>query len=188
MKHILVIDNYDSFTYNLVHMLRALGHNPEVWLNDAFHPDAVDAFEHILLSPGPGLPRDAGHMPAVIERYASAKNILGVCLGHQGIGEAFGSGLYNLPQVYHGVATSVKIDKSDALFDGLPATFKVCRYHSWVVKPEGLGPDLEITATDDAGQIMALRHKQFRLRGVQFHPESILTEHGMQIIENWLKL
>ena len=188
MKRILVIDNYDSFTYNLVHMLRALGHAPEVWLNDAFHPDDVEPFEHLLFSPGPGLPRDAGHMPAVIARYASAKNILGVCLGHQAIGEAFGSSLYNLPQVYHGVATSVKIDRPDALFDGIPEVFEVCRYHSWVVQREGLGPDLEVTAADEQGQIMALRHKQFRLRGVQFHPESILTEHGITMLENWLKL
>jgi anthranilate synthase component 2 len=188
MKRILVIDNYDSFTYNLVHMLRALGHQPEVWLNDAFHPDKVDAFEHILLSPGPGLPGNAGHMPTVIKRFASAKNVLGVCLGHQGIAEVFGSALYNLPQVYHGVATSVNVCTPDALFEGLPNSFQVCRYHSWAVQAEGFGPDLEITATDDSGQIMALRHKQFRLRGVQFHPESIMTDHGMRMIENWLKL
>lgn len=188
MKRILVIDNYDSFTYNLVHMLRALGHEPEVWLNDTFRVEDAEPFEHILLSPGPGLPRDAGHMPAVIERYAQAKNILGVCLGHQAIGEAFGSALYNLPQVYHGVATSVKVDLPDALFEGLPDNFLVCRYHSWVVQPEGRRSELEVTATDDDGRIMALRHKQFRLRGVQFHPESILTEHGLAMLENWLKL
>lgn len=189
MKRVLVLDNYDSFTYNLVHILRELGLNDqmEVHRNDKISLDEVDKFDDILLSPGPGVPKDAGIMPELIKRYAPSKNILGVCLGHQAIGEAFGAALYNLPLVYHGVTTEVEVDsKVDVLFQDIPQKFTVCRYHSWVVKPESLPADLKITVRGEEGRIMGLAHKQYSVRGVQFHPESIMTEHGKKMIENWL--
>lgn len=190
MRKVLVIDNYDSFTYNLVHILRELGLNDDLRIvrNDQFTLDQVAEYDHILLSPGPGLPVDAGLMPQVIERYASTKNILGVCLGHQGIGEAFGAKLFNLPQVYHGVVTEVNIIEDDELFRSIPKSFKACRYHSWVIQKETLGSDLEITGIAENGNIMAIRHKEYCVRGVQFHPESIMTKYGAKMIQNWLEL
>lgn len=190
MKKVLVIDNYDSFTYNLVHILRELGldNELEVHRNDKISVDYVDGFEKILLSPGPGLPKDAGIMPEVIKRYASSKSILGVCLGHQGIAESFGGKLFNLPTVFHGVATETKLTREqDMLFNGLPDHFNVCRYHSWAVTPGGLPESLKVTAVDDEGNIMAIKHAEYKVRGVQFHPESIMTEHGIQMMDNWIK-
>ena len=191
MKKILVLDNYDSFTYNLVHILRELGFSDdmEVHRNDKISLDAVEGFENILLSPGPGVPKDAGIMPELIKRYGASKNILGVCLGHQAIGEAFGATLYNLPLVYHGVTTEVMVDAEvDRLFEGIPTYFTVCRYHSWVVEPDSLPDDLRITVRGEEGRIMGLAHKKYNVRGVQFHPESIMTEHGIKMIKNWLNL
>lgn len=189
MKKVLVIDNYDSFTYNLVHILRDLGldEEMEVHRNDKITIDYVDKFDQVLLSPGPGLPRDAGIMPEVIRRYSPTKNILGVCLGHQGIAESFGASLFNLPTVFHGVATNALLtQEEDALFAGLPRSFKVCRYHSWAVVATSIPDDLQVTALDEAGNVMAIKHRRYRVRGVQFHPESIMTEHGKQIIQNWI--
>lgn len=188
--NILVLDNYDSFTYNLVQLLRELGHrdNVRVIRNDKLTLDEVEAYDAVLLSPGPGLPAEAGLMPAIIGRYAPTKRILGVCLGHQGLAESFGGTLYNLPQVLHGLATEARLTGPvDRLFDELPDTFKVARYHSWSVRPESLPAELEVTAVDENGQVLAFRHREFDVRGVQFHPESILTEHGPQMLANWLK-
>ncbi len=186
---ILVLDNYDSFTYNLVHILRelGLGSSAEVHRNDKIELDAIEAFDKIMLSPGPGIPKDAGIMPELIKTFGPRKSILGVCLGHQAIAEAFGAQLYNLPSVFHGVTTQVRvIDKEEQLFASLPDVFTVCRYHSWVVRQEELPADLRITVTGEEGRIMGLRHKSYDVRGVQFHPESIMTEHGVKMINNWL--
>ncbi len=190
MKKILVIDNYDSFTYNLVHILRELGFGDQMRIarNDQFELDEVDEYDHLLLSPGPGLPKDAGLMPQVIERYASTKNILGVCLGHQGIGESFGAQLFNLPQVYHGMVTPITIEGDDQLFKDLPSTFNVCRYHSWVIEQGSLPDSMEVTSTAENGNIMSLKHKEYNVRGVQFHPESIMTDHGKALMQNWLDI
>ncbi|MFT7030769.1 MAG: anthranilate synthase component 2 [Marinoscillum sp.] len=191
MGKVLVIDNYDSFTYNLVHILRELGMEEmmEVHRNDKIEVDYAAQFDHILLSPGPGLPSDAGIMPAVIAKYAATKNILGVCLGHQAIGEAFGASLFNLPTVFHGIATDISLSEhSDVLFRDIPNSFKVCRYHSWAISPNSIPDQLMVLATDEAGNIMAIKHKEFNVRGVQFHPESIMTEHGKKMIENWLSI
>ena len=184
---VLIIDNYDSFTYNLVQYIEEILEQPiEVRRNDQIGLDAVDAYDIILLSPGPGLPVEAGIMPALIKQYAPTKFILGVCLGHQAIGEAFGASLRNLSRVFHGVATPVQvIQPDDALFAELPAELRVGRYHSWVVEPRGLPEELIVTAIDDAGEIMALRHRTYEVRGVQFHPESIMTEHGYRMLENF---
>ena len=189
MAEILVIDNYDSFTYNLVHILRELGAPLRVVRNDAFTLEEVAAYDKILLSPGPGIPDEAGLMPEVIRKYGKQKDILGVCLGHQALGEAFGAKLQNLSQVHHGVATTCILQKEDILFRGLPHQFQVGRYHSWAVVAATCTAEtgLEITAVDEHGAVMALRHKQFRIRGLQFHPESILTEHGIKMLENWMK-
>ncbi|MBT9392816.1 aminodeoxychorismate/anthranilate synthase component II [Hymenobacter sp. NST-14] len=186
--NILVIDNYDSFTYNLVQVLRELGHTDNVTVirNDKLAVDDVAAYDAVLLSPGPGVPSEAGLMPEIIRRYAPSKRILGVCLGHQGLAESFGGELYNLPQVLHGLATDAHLTAPDKLFDGLPDTFKVGRYHSWSVRPESIPAELEVTALDADGQVLAFRHREYDVRGVQFHPESILTEHGHQILRNWL--
>ncbi|GAB3646244.1 aminodeoxychorismate/anthranilate synthase component II [Echinicola sediminis] len=186
---ILVLDNYDSFTYNLVYIIRELGYGKQmdIFRNDKISVEDVAAYDKILLSPGPGVPADAGIMPELIKRYAAEKDILGVCLGHQAIGEAFGSGLNNLTEVVHGVASEVKVQKEDLLFEGVPERFKIGRYHSWVIDETTLSDELEITAKTPDGQIMAVRHKQHQVRGVQFHPESILTEHGKQIVLNWIK-
>ena len=187
---ILVFDNYDSFTYNLVQYLERVGGvNVDVVRNDKISLKAIDKYDKILLSPGPGLPSEAGILLDVIKEYASKKSILGVCLGHQAIGECFGLKLKNLDSVYHGVATDMKIVKDDLLFKGLPSKFKAGRYHSWVVDdPSSDGPtDLEITCKDENGFVMGLRHKKFDVRGVQFHPESVLTEFGQEMISNWVK-
>lgn len=186
----LVIDNYDSFTYNLVHILRELGleDHMKIVRNDQFELDEVEDFDNILLSPGPGLPKDAGLMPQVIKRFAVTKNILGVCLGHQGIGEAFGSKLFNLPQVYHGMVTPIEIVKEDKIFEGIPNSFNVCRYHSWVIDKDSISNDLEVTSVAENGNIMSLKHKEYNVRGVQFHPESIMTEHGKKLMQNWLAI
>ncbi|WP_420378963.1 anthranilate synthase component II [Gilvibacter sp.] len=184
---ILVIDNYDSFVYNLVHYIREFVDDVTVWRNDQFELDDVAAFDKIVLSPGPGIPEEAGLLKAVVERYAPTKSMLGVCLGQQAIGEVFGGSLINLDQVFHGVGTHVeRLVDDEPLFTGLPKNFQVGRYHSWVVAREDFPQDLEITAVDESGQIMALRHKKYDLRGVQFHPESVLTPHGKSMIKNWL--
>jgi len=184
---ILVIDNYDSFTYNLVHLLNELGHEAEVWRNDKFNIEDVDAFEKILLSPGPGIPSEAGLLLEVIKTYAKTKSILGVCLGQQAIAEVFGGELYNLEKPVHGTATNIVItDPEELIFKGLQSGFKIGRYHSWAVKPDNLPAELLITATDEKGVMMALRHREFDVRGVQFHPESVLTENGKEMIFNWL--
>ncbi len=185
---ILVLDNYDSFTYNLVHILRELKMDIDVYRNDKISLEDVGNYDKILLSPGPGVPKDAGIMPALLEKYGAEKSILGVCLGHQAIAEAFGSSIYNLPEVYHGVATqAIQTTKDEKIFNGLPESFRVCRYHSWSVNPKNVSDKLEITAVDEKGNIMAIRHKEYNVKGVQFHPESILTEHGKEIIKNWIE-
>jgi anthranilate synthase component 2 len=187
MKKILVIDNYDSFTYNLVHYLEDLNCEVTVYRNDEFDIDEIAHFDKILLSPGPGIPDEAGLLKAVIAKYAPTKSILGVCLGQQAIGEVFGGTLSNLDKVYHGVATMVKTSVDDELlFEGLGNEFEVGRYHSWVVDAD-LPEVLEATSFDENGQVMSLRHKTFDVRGVQFHPESVLTPNGKKILENWLK-
>lgn len=187
MKKILVIDNYDSFTYNLVHYLEDLNCEVTVYRNDEFDIDEVKNFDKILLSPGPGIPDEAGLLKEVIQTYSPTKSILGVCLGQQAIGEVFGGSLINLEKVYHGVATNVNILVEDEkLFEGLEKQIEVGRYHSWVINPEGFPEDLEITSLDENGQIMSIRHKKFDVRGVQFHPESVLTPHGKKMLENWV--
>jgi anthranilate synthase component 2 len=190
VTRILVFDNYDSFTYNLVHLVeKILRQSVEVYRNDGIPLEKVKEYDKIILSPGPGIPEEAGLLLPLIREYAATKSILGVCLGHQAIGQAFGGQLANLSQVYHGVATPVKIVKRTAkdLFAGLPDELEVGRYHSWVVKEEGFPEELEVTARDEKNYIMALRHKQFDVQGVQFHPESVLTPQGERIIQNWLE-
>ena len=187
MKKIIIIDNYDSFTYNLSHLVKELGADVTVVRNDQFDLDDIEAFDKIILSPGPGIPSEAGLLLDVIRRYAGRKPILGVCLGHQAIGEAFGAQLENLSDVFHGVATPCRITTDDLLFEGLPANITVGRYHSWVVSREGLPACIEVTAESPEGQIMALRHRDFDVRGIQFHPESVLTPDGKTMINNWIK-
>lgn len=184
---LLIIDNYDSFTYNIVHAVRELGYAVDVKRNDKITLDAVDAYDKIIISPGPGIPSEAGIVPELLKRYSATKSILGVCLGHQAIGECFGAKLLNLPNVYHGIQTQIGIIKDDYLFDGLEKTIKVGRYHSWVVSDQDFPDELEVLAVDSMQSIMALRHKTLDVRGVQFHPESILTPDGLTIINNWLK-
>ena len=187
MKKIVVIDNYDSFTYNLVHYLEDLDCEVTVFRNDEFEMDELQQFDKILLSPGPGIPDEAGLLKNVIKTYASSKSILGVCLGQQAIGEVFGGTLINLEKVYHGVATNIKITNTDdVLFKDLPNEFEVGRYHSWVVSNDDFPNDLIITSVDENGQIMSLKHNKFDVRGVQFHPESVLTPNGKKILENWI--
>lgn len=183
---LLIIDNYDSFTYNIVHAVRSLGVIPDVRRNDTFELDELEKYDKIIISPGPGIPSEAGLMPEVLKRYAGKKPILGVCLGHQAIGELFGAALRNLPEVYHGICSSITVDNSDYMFEGLPERVEVGRYHSWVVDKESLPECLEVTGTSDDGEIMAMRHRVLDVRGVQFHPESILTPHGIKMIKNWL--
>lgn len=187
-KKVLVIDNYDSFTYNLVHLVNELGRDVEVWRNDKFDLADVAAFDQIILSPGPGIPEEAGLLLDVIRTYAPGKSIFGVCLGQQAIAEAFGGKLLNLGRPMHGIATPITVvDPTELVFKDCPQTINVGRYHSWVVSPEGLPDCFTITATDAAGEIMALRHNEFDVRGVQFHPESVLTEYGKQMVKNWLE-
>ena len=186
---ILVFDNYDSFTYNLVHLVeKIIGERVEVFRNDQIPLEKVKSYDKIILSPGPGIPSEAGLLLDLIKEYAPSKSILGVCLGHQAIGESFGGKLVNLSTVYHGIATPVKKGPANSpLFDGLPTEFEVGRYHSWVVSEENFPTSLEITATDENGFIMGLQHKTYDVQGVQFHPESVLTPLGAEILGNWLK-
>lgn len=190
---ILVFDNYDSFTYNLVQLVSKINiGSVEVYRNDELPLEKVAKYDKIILSPGPGIPAEAGMLVPLIQAYAATKSILGVCLGHQAIGQSFGGELINLSKVYHGIATPIKI-KSEVcginsyLFRNLPDEFIVGRYHSWVVSDKNFPSELEITARDENGFVMALQHKQFDLQGVQFHPESVLTPNGKRILENWLK-
>jgi anthranilate synthase component 2 len=186
MKKILVIDNYDSFTYNLVHYLVDLDCDVTVKRNDQLTLAEVDEFDKIVLSPGPGIPDEAGLLKEIIAKYASTKSIFGVCLGQQAIAEVFGGSLINLDQVYHGIATKINITKDDILFEGMPKEIEVGRYHSWVVNPN-LPEVLEATSFDVNGQVMSLRHKEYDVCAVQFHPESVLTPEGKKILENWLR-
>ncbi|MBK6950348.1 MAG: aminodeoxychorismate/anthranilate synthase component II [Haliscomenobacter sp.] len=187
--HILVLDNYDSFTYNLVQYLQELlGSKVDVFRNDAISLEAVGRYDVIVLSPGPGLPSEAGIMPALLQRYAAEKIILGVCLGHQAIGEAFGGVLQNLAQVYHGVSTPVFCDAgSSILFEGLPSEVEAGRYHSWVVEKGSIPDCLQVTARDAQGEVMAFRHREHDVFGVQFHPESIMTPLGKPMLKNFLE-
>jgi anthranilate synthase component II len=190
MKKILVIDNYDSFTYNLVHYIERLtGQSPRVYRNDEISLEAVNEYDKILLSPGPGIPDEAGICLDLIQQYAPAKSILGVCLGHQSIGEAFGGTLLNLNKVYHGVTSKIIITRpDDPLYTGIPREFEAGRYHSWVINPGDLPECLEVTCIDEKGLIMGVSHKEYDVRGVQYHPESIMTKEGMDIIKNWLSI
>lgn len=184
---LLVFDNYDSFTYNLVHALRKLGvTDMEIHRNDQISLEEIERFDKIVLSPGPGLPAESGILLELIRKYAPTKSILGVCLGQQAIAEAFGGSLLNLSEVYHGISSIVRVTAPDRLFEGLPESLEVGRYHSWVVDPSTLPSDLQVTALDDAGMIMALAHQHFDVRGVQFHPESVLTPRGEDMLHNWL--
>ena len=190
--NILVFDNYDSFTYNLVHLVEKItDEKPDVFRNDKISLEDVNEYDKIILSPGPGIPEEAGLLLPLIKMYASTKSILGVCLGHQAIGQAFGATLTNLSTVYHGVATPIQIKNEEQaiknlLFDGLPETIEVGRYHSWIIDNNNFPNELEITAIDENNYIMALQHKTYDVQGVQFHPESILTPDGETIIRNWL--
>ena len=188
---VLVFDNYDSFTYNLVHLVEKItGEKVDVYRNDEIPLENVGLYDKIILSPGPGLPAEAGLLLPLIKEYAATKSILGVCLGHQAIGEAFGGQLVNLSTVYHGIATPVEVveNKTDkGLFKDLPAQIKVGRYHSWVIDAKTFPEELEVTAVDNNGYIMALQHKTYDVQGVQFHPESVLTPQGETILRNWLK-
>ncbi|MBI1783346.1 MAG: aminodeoxychorismate/anthranilate synthase component II [Sphingobacteriales bacterium] len=186
---ILVFDNYDSFTYNLVHLVEKITHiKVDVYRNDQISLEKVKDYDKIILSPGPGIPVEAGLLLPLIKEYAATKSILGVCLGHQAIGEAFGGTLINLSTVYHGVATNCQLSTANCqLFKGLPNEIEVGRYHSWVVSREGFPAELEITAEDEQGMIMGLQHKTYDVKGVQFHPESVLTPGGEDILRNWLK-
>ncbi len=190
MTRILVFDNYDSFTYNLVHLVEKITHTKvSVFRNDELPLEEVKNFDKIILSPGPGIPSEAGLLLPLINEYAAAKSMLGVCLGHQAIGEAFGGTLVNLSTVYHGVATKIGLTKGSPspLFEGMEDELEVGRYHSWVVSQENFPDELEVTATDANDYIMALQHRNYDVQGVQFHPESVLTPEGEKIIRNWLK-
>ncbi|MCS4167490.1 Aminodeoxychorismate synthase component 2 [compost metagenome] len=184
---IVVIDNYDSFTYNLVHLLQELDQEYVVWRNDKFKLEDIDAFDKILLSPGPGIPEEAGLLLDVIRTYAPHKSILGICLGQQAIAEVFGGTLFNMEKPLHGVATNITVvDESEKLFRDFPKDSKIGRYHSWAVNKDSLPASLKVTAIDENGIIMALTHTEYDVRGMQFHPESVLTTNGKKLIENWL--
>lgn len=183
---VLVFDNYDSFTYNIVHALRELGCQPDVYRNDRISLDEIEKYDKIIISPGPGVPNEAGILPEMLKRYSATKPILGICLGHQAIGECFGGTLRNLDEVYHGVQSIITLKEEDYLFNGLPQKFPVGRYHSWVVDKANLPECIVVTAESNDGAIMALKHKTLDIRGVQFHPESVLTPDGIKILENWL--
>ena len=182
----IIIDNYDSFTYNLSHLLKELGADVTVVRNDKFKIEDLEQYDKIVLSPGPGIPSEAGLMPQVIKSYAGRKPILGICLGHQAIGEAFGAKLLNIGNVVHGVATPAHLTADDYIFKELPADLEVGRYHSWVVDDRDLPSCLEVTGRSDDGYIMSMRHKEYDIRGIQYHPESVLTPDGKTIINNWL--
>jgi anthranilate synthase component 2 len=183
---IVVIDNYDSFTYNLVHYLEDLGATVTVFRNDEFELTELDVFDKIVLSPGPGIPDEAGLLKEVIKTYAKTKSILGICLGMQAIGEVFGGTLTNLEKVYHGVASKITIIENDTIFNNLPNEIEVGRYHSWVISNDNFPQNLIITSLDENNQIMSIKHSVYDVRGVQFHPESILTPEGKKILENWI--
>jgi anthranilate synthase component II len=198
MMKILVFDNYDSFTYNLVHLVKEVAPESiiEVYRNDEIELDKVNEYDKIILSPGPGIPGEAGLLLPLIKRFAPVKPILGVCLGHQAIGEAFGGKLINLSTVYHGIATPIKVIKSETaaagkltrdVFANLPSEIEVGRYHSWIIADEGFPGELEVLARDENGYIMALQHRSYDVQGVQFHPESVLTPDGAIMMRNWLK-
>lgn len=182
----IIIDNYDSFTYNLAHLASML--DADVVRNDRFDLGVIEQYDNIILSPGPGIPSEAGRMPDVIKHYSGRKPILGVCLGHQAIAEAFGATLTNLTEVFHGVQTDCRIVRHDKLLEGLPETIKVGRYHSWVVNPDNLPSCIEVTAVSPEGHIMALHHRTMDIYGIQFHPESVLTPCGEQIMRNFLNI
>lgn len=184
---ILIIDNYDSFTYNIVDALRTLGVVPDVVRNDHINFDTVESYDKIIISPGPGIPSEAGQLPEFLQRFATKKPILGICLGHQALGEYFGGKLRNLSEVYHGVATPIEIVADDYMLEDVENGTLVGRYHSWVVDNEGLPECLEVTAVSPDGAIMAMRHRDLDVRGLQFHPESIMTGAGPKMLENWLK-
>lgn len=187
MKDLLVLDNYDSFTYNLVGLLTEIGGaRPRVVRNDALTLAEADCYQRFVLSPGPGLPKEAGIMPELVARYAATKRILGVCLGHQCLAETFGAQLINMSELCHGIGLPTHITGDPELFRDVPSTFVSGRYHSWTVAPKTLPGCLEVTATDDAGRIMAFKHRAYDVRGVQFHPESVLTDSGATILRNWL--
>lgn len=183
---IVIIDNYDSFTYNLSHLVKELGAEVTVYRNDQFAMEQLEEYDKIILSPGPGIPSEAGLLLDVIRTYAGRKSILGVCLGHQAIGESFGAKLTNLSEVFHGVATEATNFHNDPILASLPDRVTIGRYHSWVVDKEGLPSCLEVTMESDEGQIMALRHREYDIHGIQFHPESVLTPQGKDIIQAWL--
>lgn len=187
-KKILIFDNYDSFTYNLLHAVKSLAYNDvDVIRNDKIDLSTVEQYNKIILSPGPGIPEEAGLLIPLIRQYANRKSILGVCLGHQAMGEVFGAKLENIPFVFHGVQTPVDIIASDYLFNGIPNEILVGRYHSWIVSKDNFPAELEITAVDKLGDVMAMKHRTLDLHGVQFHPESILTPEGVRIIQNFLE-
>lgn len=185
-KKILVLDNYDSFTYNLVYLLYELGLNPMVVRNDKIEMEEVGLYDKILLSPGPGIPDEAGIMKELIREYGPSKSILGVCLGHQAIAEVYNASLFNMEEVLHGVTSRTSFSEDESLFHGIPKQINVCHYHSWSVQPESVKGVLKVTATNEGGLVMGIAHKRFDVKGVQFHPEAILTEHGKQIMSNWL--
>ncbi|MED9946180.1 MAG: aminodeoxychorismate/anthranilate synthase component II [Hallella sp.] len=186
-ERVVIIDNYDSFTYNLAHLVKQLGAKVEVFRNDQFTLNQLERFTKIILSPGPGIPEEAGLLMDVIRTYAGRKPMLGVCLGHQAIAEVFGGKLVNLKEVYHGIATEGTQFGNDPIFSGLPKRIVMGRYHSWVVDRAGFPDCLEVTAMSDDGQIMALRHRNYNINGIQFHPESVLTPEGATIVRNWLQ-
>ncbi|HEY8937148.1 MAG TPA: aminodeoxychorismate/anthranilate synthase component II [Cyclobacteriaceae bacterium] len=185
---ILVLDNYDSFTYNLVHIIRALGYPLDIFRNDKIALEDVKKYDKILLSPGPGIPDEAGIMKQLVKEYGPTKSIIGICLGHQGIGEVYGAKLYNIPKVLHGVTSTATVtDESELLFKGVSKEFQATHYHSWAVVAESFTPEIKITAVNNEGLVMALSHTKYDVRGVQFHPESVMTPEGPKMIENWLK-
>lgn len=185
---ILVLDNYDSFTYNLVHIVRALGYPMDIYRNDKIALEEVKKYDKIMLSPGPGIPDEAGIMKQVIKEYGPTKSILGVCLGHQGIGEVYGAKLFNIPKVLHGVTSTTSVtDPGEYMFKGVSPKFQATHYHSWAVEKDSINGELQVTAVNDEGLVMGLRHKKYDVRGVQFHPESIMTPEGPKMIDNWLK-
>lgn len=184
---ILVLDNYDSFTYNLVHLIRTNGFSLDIIRNDKIDLSEIKKYDKILLSPGPGIPEEAGIMKPLVKEYGATKSILGICLGHQGIAEVYGASLYNIPTVLHGVTSMAQITcKEEYLFNGVPQTFQATHYHSWAVRPDSITPDLKVTSINNEGMVMAISHVRYDVKGFQFHPESIMTPEGPKMIKNWL--